>query len=303
MIISLSNLPDKKVTAYLAPLGLKSRLVNSTEPPMSSSMIAVSGELVLEYALQESDSRQVTTYIRPSGAAPGECSSGGCGGVSRLTSWKFTSADMLEFSPPAPDFYSYDRIIVRFQDGSWSETVFNAGDGGEAKGSPKKIAGADAGSFYAYGYTAPVIPGVDLPFTAAWRTRETGIAYTKAVIEHPLFTTGTVLGAGLYENGIWTAGGSGFPLAANWVGDSRLRWLVRWRGGNYVLRSSDWFSYPIGCRGVILRKGLSYETLPAPGAFTIGSILEYADEAKQQPVLTLNSAEDILIPFALYEDV
>lgn len=52
-------------------------------------------------------------------------------------------------------------------------------------------------------------------------------------------------------------GGEGIVLQTEWIGDSRLHWLISFKGASYWLRPSDYTNYAIGQRVFIYKNGLS----------------------------------------------
>ena len=72
------------------------------------------------------------------------------------------------------------------------------------------------------------------------------------------WTSGIIRGCGLLDSdGNVIEGGIGVTMKDRWVGDSRLHWLVDFKGSYFWLRCSDSYRYNIGERGVILKGGTS----------------------------------------------
>jgi len=72
------------------------------------------------------------------------------------------------------------------------------------------------------------------------------------------WTSAIVQGCGLLEpDGTLVAGGLGTSMQDEWIGDSRLHWLVHFKGSYYWLQSSDFTRYNIGDRVTIYKSGTS----------------------------------------------
>lgn len=81
------------------------------------------------------------------------------------------------------------------------------------------------------------------------------IAY--GYFETRCFTSGVLSGCGLLDgsNNI-IAGGNGYGLNSAWIGDSRLKWQVKYKGAYYWIACSDFAGYNLGDRAIIYKNGL-----------------------------------------------
>ncbi len=76
--------------------------------------------------------------------------------------------------------------------------------------------------------------------------------------ETQCWTSGTVVGCGLLdENGEVIEGGYWQEMEDEWIGDEKLHWLVRFKGQDFWVKSTDFARYEIGRRVFIHKDGLS----------------------------------------------
>ena len=113
------------------------------------------------------------------------------------------------------------------------------------------------------------------------------ILYRVNLFETPVWTSGIVVGCGLFDGESFYEGGEGTSFDEDVHTNVDLHWAIEFNGRTFAVRPSDFTVYGLGERVAIVKKGLKGNTL-STGKASSASVRDELD------------SDDLIVPFSFY---